>query len=203
MMKLTLLKICIVSCTLYIIACVEPNICLDYNYENQFNYNINVTNITKDGINVDSSGQHVNLDEIDRLTNETERCLVRLFGNPPHIPDYIAESSDCLYNSFEIPFNRECVVVKIPDDWVYSCDRTQQLLPHRAPQELCNQKGLQYNQNCPCLWRAGIQDNSIVVTPNLYLYKDPLIRLTTGCNNPWAHSLLAKCAIYESEMINE
>ncbi len=38
----------------------------------------------------------------------------------------------------------------------------------------------------------------IVVTPSAYLLKDPLIRLVTGCNNPWAvaasGATLAKCA---------
>jgi hypothetical protein len=137
----------------------------------------------------------VSLFEIDRLTNEVESCLAEEFGNPPVIPDDVINQSYCLYNTFDIPFPRECITVKVVDDWVWSCDGTQQLIPQEAPQELCDAKGLSYDPNCPCRWRAGIQDNHIiVVTPDLFLYKDPLIRLMTSCNNPWAHPKISKCA---------
>ena len=67
-----------------------------------------------------------------------------------------------------------------------------QMLPAPAPEAYCEAKGL--NGPCQCHWRAGIQANHyIVVTPNLYLLKDPIIRMTTGAAVAWTPSL-APCA---------
>lgn len=179
-----------------IVSCVQHGECKNYNYQDQCNYEINATEITKSGISVDTSGNVIDLSEIDRLTDEVESCLIEEFGNPAIIPDDVMADSDCVVNTFDIPLLRECIVVKIPSDWTWSCDGTQQLLSCEAPQELCNEKGFEYDPECPCRWRAGIQDNHIIiVTPNLYLYKDPLIRITTGCNNPWAHRKFLKCIL--------
>lgn len=180
---------------LYIlINCKGPD-CPHYGYTSQFNYQVSYNAITPSGIKVDTSGQLIRLDTIDVLTNEVETCLEKNFGSPPHIPQEVRNASYCVVSDFNLPCDRDCFSVKVPDDWVMSCDGSQQLLPTEAPQELCDAKGLTANPDCPCRWRAGIQNNNIIVTtPSLYLYKDPLIRIITGCNNPWAHTRLAECA---------
>lgn len=185
----------IVTSIAFLISCTPPYECKSYNYHSQFDYNVNAAKITDDSIQVDTSGNIIDLSEIDRLTNETELCLIEEFGNPPVIPEEVVKQSDCLFDTFDIPFARECITVKIPNDWIWSCDGTQQLLPYKAPQKLCDEKGLYYNQDCPCKWRGGIQNNHIIVTtPNMIVYKDPLIRMMTSCNNPWAHPKLSRCA---------
>ena len=150
--------------------------CPRYNFYNQFSYKVRPTAKTAQGMAVDLTGQDVSLNQIDNLTNEVEKCLEDTFGNPPRLPDDVRQKADCLVETFALPIKRECFVVKIPDDWAFSCDGTQQVLTQSAPAERCYEKGLTPTQTCPCRWRAGIQDDSIiVVTPNLFLYKDPLV----------------------------
>lgn len=172
------------------------NDCPDtYHFKDQTSYEVNPEFTTKNGIAVDPTGQNISPDLIDGLTDEVENCLIEAFGFPPVIPEEVMRDSMCVGETFDLPIHRECLTVKIPDDWLLSCDGSQQLLPNIAPRELCEAKGLTPTPECPCRWRAGIQDNqTIVVTPSLYLYKDPLIRIVTGCNNPWGHPILSHCA---------
>jgi len=170
----------------------QPN----YFYQDQTTYEVNPEFTTSQGIDIDTTGQNISLELIDQLTDEVEDCLIKTFGFPPIITERIMQQGMCLYETFELPINRECLTVKIPDDWILSCKGDQQVLPALAPAEYCieQEKGIPTSE-CPCRWRAGIQDNlTIVTTPSLYLYKDPLIRIVTGCNNPWGHPALAHCA---------
>ena len=173
----------------------EQGECRNNFYENQFDYKINADKITDGGIEVDDSGQDIDLSLIDKLTEEVEQCLLEQFGEKLKIPKDVSLTGQCMFDSFNLPAPRSCFKVKIPSEWTLSCDGSQQVLLTTAPQYLCNQKGLAPNQDCPCRWRAGIQEgNNIVTTPSFYLYKDPLIRIITGCNNPWGHEKLAVCA---------
>lgn len=185
---------------MFVSACQSEQNCQRYNYVNQFRYEVNFTQSTPKGIAIDLSGQDVSPELIDRLTDEVEQCLAETFGNPPVLPPAVVQDAQCRDNTFSLPINRECFAVKIPNDWQISCDGTQQVLPisstvYVALDELCEAKGLEVIPECPCRWRAGLQDNYIVVsTPSLYVYKDPLIRMVTGCNNPWGHPALSQCA---------
>lgn len=181
-------------------ACQSEQNCRHYNYANQFNYEVDFNQSTPQGIALDLSGQDVSPELIDRLTDEVEKCLAETFGNPPVLPPAVVQDAQCRDSTFRLPIDRECFAVKIPNDWQISCDGTQQVLPisstaYVAPDELCEAKGLTVTPECPCRWRAGLQDDYIIVsTPSLYVYKDPLIRMVTGCNNPWGHPALARCA---------
>lgn len=180
-------------------SCVNDDCCDLYGYASQFHYDVRPSQSTSKGIAADLTGQDISLEAIDRLTDEVETCLRLAFGDPPIIPEDVRQKAACRGKTFRLPLARECFVVKIPDDWELSCDQSQQVLPlkstsYRPPDKLCEDKGLEPTPECPCRWRAGIQDdNTIVVTPSLYLYKDPLIRMVTGCNNPWGHPVLAHC----------
>ena len=156
----------------------------------QCGYAVNTTDITPEGISVDTTNQQTSLDLIDSLFLETEECLMKNFNGI--IPEEVRIAADCPLLNFPLPIIRSCISVKIPDDWMWNTDNTQQLLNLSAPEELCKVKGLSGEG---CKWRAAIQnDTTIVITPDFYLLKDPLIRIVTGCNNPWAHPLLAECA---------
>lgn len=169
--------------------------CVSHLYESQFRYDVTPAFTTPGGLAVDPTGQAVDPATIDRLTDEVEACLAAEFGRPARLPPEVRAAADCLGDTFALPIARECLVVKVPDDWEKSCDGDQQVLPAQAPAALCQAKGLVPTAACPCRWRAGIQDDHVLVTtPSLYLFKDPLVRLATGCNNPWAHERLARCA---------
>jgi len=150
---------------------------------------------TPEGIRVDSGEQEVALERFDRMVDQVERCLRETFGDRPSIPAEMREAGQCLDGTFALPVDRSCLVVKVPDDWEVACDGLEQVLPAHAPDALCRAKGLEPTAACPCRWRAGIQDQHvIVVPPSARMFKDPLVRLATGCNNPWGHPALARCA---------
>ena len=145
-----------------------------------FDYAIDPTETTPEGIRVDRSGQTApTLEQIDELTDAVEACL-RAAPITCGRPDPV--------------INRGCFSVKVPNDWAMSCAGDWQVLRDRAPEIGCLAKGETPSPECPCRWRAGIQETAFVVTPSLLLYPDVLIRAATGCPNPWAVPELAKCA---------
>jgi hypothetical protein len=159
-------------------------------------YDPRTDHTTPDGTEYDPVGQNISPQLIDRLTNEVEKCLQATFPDGK-IPSNIANGSYCPRDTIDFPIDRKSFSVMIPNDWVLSCDNSQQLLP--TPVESgpggCFLKSENPTQQCPCRWRAGIRcPNTIICTPNFFLYKDALIRLTTGCSNPWATPEFAKCA---------
>lgn len=181
------------------LACTPESPYYQHHYQNQFpgeyHYDVSVNQTLIDGVRVDDRSR-IGYDMFDLIkqTDQVESCLADLFGEVPLIPQEVIDTAHCDSKTFPWPLLRQDLVVKIAANWEPSCDGGQRL-PAPAPEELCAVK-----PPCPrgdgkgCFWRAGIQDNHvIVVTPNLALYKDPLIRMVTGCNNPWV-SALAVCA---------
>lgn len=143
-------------------------------------YTATLTDQTPTGIWYDPSGLSISPELLDRVTNEVDVCL--------------------LDNGVILkPMDRSSFVIKIASNWIYSCDTTgyggeQELLPINAPESGCDAKG-EEDINCPCRWRAGIRCPNIIVTPpNLYLYKDSLIRFLLTIDNPWAGPPLSVCA---------
>ncbi len=155
-------------------------------YADQTAYGIEPMAMTDKAIAVDDSGQQIPLAVIDRLVDEVEACLIGKFGPEPRLSADFMRSNDCDRGTFTLPIRRECLTVKIPDDWVYSTDGKRMLLNALAPDEGCLAKGLKPDKKHPCRWQAGIQgSNAIVVPPSLYNFKDPLLRIVTRCNNIW------------------
>lgn len=132
-------------------------------------YDVRPTLQTAGGVLVDPSGYDLPssyLETIDRVTEEAFSCTGK----------------------------RADVTVKIPSDWLLNCDGTEQVLPIVAgwgdPRKPDNLK-----LDCPARWRAILQhDASIVSTPSLFVYKDPLVRLLSGVQNIWENSKLSGCA---------
>lgn len=158
----------------------------------EFNYDI----ITAQGIKVDTGGQDVDFDLLDKMTNEVQKCLLKTFGRNGKIPTRIQKEAYCSEIEFDPKIKKECLNIKIPTNWIWSNTQyNMQLLNDNAPFEGCARKG-QKKEDGPCKWRAGISDsNIIVVTPNLYLYKDPLVKLITSCMGPWENKELSNCML--------
>lgn len=161
------------SSTLCTAGCVAER-CHEYKWgyaENGFDsYDVATTQLTPKGTPFDPSGMKISGQLIDRLTDEVETCLGQTI-------------------------ERSAFVVKVANDWTLNCDKTEQVLPILAGSAGCLAKGLTPTSECQCRWRAGIKcPNSIIVTPNFFLYKDALIRYVTGEPNPWAIDKLANCA---------
>lgn len=150
---------------LLICACNQPG------YDGYF---LNVTDypikgeyeISPAGIKVYLNGNDVNLNDIDLKVLELEECL-------------------------GISINRNWFSVYIPSDW-YTAEECseEQVIPSTVDYRLCEAKGLVIEEECrdlkyptdecPCICsvRATIQNNNVVVTtPNLKLFKMPLARI--------------------------
>ena len=149
--------------------------CRNNNYKNITEFSVEVETTTENGIPVDTSGQEVDLDQIDELTIQLEECL-------------------------DIVIPRDCFIVKVAPNWYNSQCSGQEVFPCNTPISVCLAKEditiddlclLPLGEECPpnkcrCACRATIQDNFIIVTtPDLRLYKAELARMVLGINNPW------------------
>lgn len=157
-----------------------------------YDYHPNAT--TPEGIRVDTSGEAVDLADLDRRVDFVESCLAGKFGSPPALPPSVVSGSQCDSTTFPLPLLRRDLQVKVAANWVWSCDHTQELIPVPSPDSGCVAKGLTPTPECPCYWRVGIQGNQvIVVTPDLHMLQDSVTRMATGCNDVWMEGLSA-CA---------
>ncbi len=179
--------------------------CYQNNYQMLKYYPMNFTEITPGGIEVDSSGQYVDLNAIDQKSEELEACLSRTFGENPNIEMEVATQADCrkgsgpLFTRLELPIilKRNCIKVKIPDDWSVSPCSGEEMLNIAAPDALCLNKGITPTQECPCRWRVATQESNtsstIITPPGLRLYKAELARIVIGCNNVWLIPQITAC----------
>lgn len=166
----------------------------------QTTYVVNATSFTPSGIRYDPSGLPINPELIDRLTDEVENCLMKAYPTGDitamyQQPDGLA-CGMTTPKHFTLPVNRGCLTVKIAADWHLStaefAGSKQQLLHDVASNTGDCGKG----ENGPgaCFWRAGVQDKvTIVTTPSMFVYKDPLVRIITGCAYPWSSPTMAAC----------
>jgi len=143
--------------------------CYDNLYKNVTNYSYNIETYTPDGIPVVTNNYKINLYKIDAMINQVELCL-------------------------EMYLKRDCFSVVIPHDVYISPCSGQQLFPCDIDPIHCEEKGIIPTEQCPCNCRATIQDENIIITtPNLLLFKAELIRMMTGINNIWDRKELVRC----------
>ncbi len=146
-----------------IYGCTDP--CYNNHYLDITTYDISQNLSTTNGIKVDDPQRELDLAELDRQTTSLEECL-------------------------RITVNRQCLIVKVAPDWYTSPCSGQQLFPCDIPISVCEDKGITLTEECPCNCRAIIQnENTIIVTPDLLLYRAELARMVTGVNNPWVPTL--------------
>lgn len=155
---------------------------------------------TPAGIPVDTGGKPHDLAMIDTMVFEVKQCLESNFPTF-HIPSEVRDKTYCkttnFKQSFDAAFNFGCWQIKIDNNWVKSCDGTQQLLSAQSPTipgQPCGGKPIIPTRECPCRYRVAITGKTLVVPPNARLLKDGLVRVITGCTNPWSHPLLSECA---------
>lgn len=167
----------------------------------QTSYAVAATHTTPKGTHYDPSSLLINPRLIDRQVDEVEACLSAAY------PDRFIESTvggrDVVDGAacgrshrFTLPIDRGCLWVKVAADWHLSesefAGSKQQLLHDIASESGDCGKG----ETGPgaCFWRAGVQDKvTIVTTPSFYVFKDPLVRIVTGCALPWSSPRLTAC----------
>jgi len=160
--------------------------CYDVQDANVTQYSVNPTAVTPQGLRVDTSGFHLDLQEVDRHAQAVRACLQRLY--PDHrLPQALLGPASCLRDTWE-PL-KACLVVKVPPDWSMGC-RGEQVFPCSVDPQLCRDKGLDVTPQCPCSCRDAVQDDGVVVTtPDFHLFDQSLIRLLTSCNQIWVPGL--------------
>lgn len=165
-----------------------------HSYPNQTEYDVYPSALTPENIAVDVSKLNINLNKIDRLTDEVEECLIKTFGINPRLSKETIINGECEQETFDLPIHKECLTVKVADDWFLSKYEYGGTLHQQLPYTnggMCTNKGLPAGV---CYYRVGIQDGlTIAVPPSFYLYKDALVRIVTGCHNPWYAEQLANC----------
>jgi hypothetical protein len=187
---------------LFFFSCGPAPKCPDYTcgWYNVYDYEITDTTFTSNKIEIDTTGQDIDLELIDEIVDRTEECLLNVVLSTEE-----AEDGWCYRQIYSpAPIKRNCLLIKIPDDWTMSCDGKEQVLKDKAPFEGCAAKGFDKDPDCPCRWRAAIQDTYvIVITPNLRLLGDPLVKLATGCDAPWNTPQLAACTGISAKISKE
>ena len=174
----------------------------DYLYN--LDYEVDINTKTPEGIPVDTGGKSYDLSHLDKMSNDVKKCLIDNFPDLV-LPQEVLDKTYCTSGGdFSKSYNAAwgsgfgCWQVKIDNNWVYSCDGEQQLLSAIAPTpvgEVCGGKeDMITTKECPCRYRVAIVGKTILVPPDARLFKDGLIRVITGCDNPWAHPLLSECA---------
>jgi len=140
--------------------------CSSQHFQNVTDYHIGGDYIfSRRGIKIYPNGNNINYNLIDKKVNEVEECL-------------------------HMSIDRDSFSVYIPDDWYISSCSGEQLIPSRVNPDLCRVKGIEIEEECewvkypnkkcpcPCNIRAGIQDDTVIITtPNLKLFKMPLVRM--------------------------
>ncbi len=191
-----------ITAALLLTACpAPPTTCELYgshfyhnDFPGQYHYDVKPDVVTEAGVSVDTSGLKLDTaDLLDRQLEEVEQCLAETFPGGK-LPESMLNNCDSTH--FPLPIAHECLEVKVAPDWIPSLnDPDQQLLRAPGDVNICVAKGACATaEECQCHLRSGIQDNhTIVVTPTFYLFKASLVRLVTGCNNPWIQGL-EKCS---------
>lgn len=157
--------------TVLIAACTPAAWEIRFGYYLDRSPNYPIANIVASpgGVRYDSEvGELLDVVELDWMTDSLEACLER-------------------------SIDRSSFVVKIPSDWTYSCDGTEEVLPFvSVVDRTC--KGRTATEACPCRYRAVLQEpNVVVATPNLKLYRDALSRLLLNTSETWSNPEISPC----------
>lgn len=138
-------------------------------------YHVTNPETTPSGIEVDRGGQDVSLEALDAAATAVTDCLATL---PEDVP------------KGQRPGTAFSIVVA--PDWETSCTG-EQVLPVPVAEAGCLAKGQE--QSCQCRYRAGIAcPGTLVVTPNLKLLGDVMVRYLRDLDNPWKDPRLVACA---------
>lgn len=157
-------------------------------------YTYKKTDTTQKGIAVDASMvQTVNLARIDERVDKIEACLRPLLRQYSHLTEDQRKAWGCWPRDYkDEPLKRNCFAIKLVPP-VQGC-MGWDMLPDRAPDQGCIDKGLTPTVECPCRWREVIQGDSLIVTTSTRMPLWDLVSIVTGCAGPGAwNSPFAKC----------
>lgn len=152
---------------------------------------------TSGGILVDDPSHLLADARIDAMTDAVEACLA---SAPDSWTAAQVEAGHCLgAETRHGAVRRDWFDVKVPPDWYTSPCTGEQLFPCDVDEGLCAAQKPELGQwserdDCPCACRGTVQDNrTIVTTPEAPLFKATLVKLVTGCYQPWAIEELRPC----------
>lgn len=161
--------------------------CYDSDQPNYTNYTIEAHERSKMAYGIDDPLHQLDRQRLDSIMAATLSCVKRVW---PLSPDE-SSRSECMGSPvLEI---RSCLTIKAAPDWIISPCTGNEEFGH-APDASCEAKGETPTAECPCRFRAIIQDNcSIVTAPNMEILSGQFVTLLTGCVNAWVGPL-AECA---------
>ena len=184
---------------IFLFTCEKDNDCYENYYQTITDYSVNPNATTPKGIQVDTGGYQVDLARIDGRIDKIWSCIQDVTAiNPIPQPEW-----QCLKTKFspDEKLKRDCLVIKMvkpfytnlkcsEENWQFIGYDEKSTEGLKAPDALCEAKGLKPSKECPCMWRTAIQNENIIITPpDIYLWE---IGRLTSCNNVW-HSPFAKC----------
>ncbi len=152
-----------------------------YGVKNGTHYETNIDVTTVSGISIDRSGYQIDLQKLDKLTDELELCLGDVY--------------DAYYERKDFWIDRSCLNIKIAPDWFTApCPDTPEVFPCELQPLLCDYKEERLERGCAetdyfkldgCYCAGIIQDgNIIIVTPDLAAYKHELLHVLLDANDP-------------------
>lgn len=159
-------------------------------------YRVTPDRRTPGGILVDDQSHLLADDRIDAMTDAVEACLAR---SPDAWTPAQIIAGHCLGPETRHSVRRDWFDVKVPPDWYVSPCTSEQLFPCDVDQDLCMTQKPELGEwsereDCPCACRGTVQGNrTIVTTPAAPLFKATLVKLVTGCYQPWAIEELRPC----------
>lgn len=139
---------------------------------------------------VDDPHNELDLALVDEKLQRTLSCIQNIAQTG--FTDEEFTKGECWTRQIDTDF-RECLEIKVAPDWTYNCSGTEQVFPCNIGDQRCLEKGQTPTPECPCRCRGVIQDNMIVVTPNLRLLNATFTTMLTGCLSPWV-GRLAECS---------
>jgi len=183
---------------LFLSSCCSSN-CPKPGFQNVTNYKVYSDFVTPKGTKIDTGGLFSDKAQLQSLSVKWDSridaisdCVQEVAKQNTVITAQQQNEWGCLSNWMDTtPIKRCCFFIKVVQPVASQCQSTWQLLPDRAPDQFCQDKGLEPTPECPCRWRNASQDSLVIVTPPV-MYLWALVELKTRCNNLWK-SPFAKC----------
>ena len=161
--------------------------CYDSYEPNYTNYSVHRTGISSLEYGLDDPKGELDRVRLDKIVEDVKDCVAAVLPLTPQEQ----QEGECM--GTPTPEIRSCLTVKDAPDWHWGCNNQEQLFGS-APIASCEAKGLTPTADCPCEFRAIIQDNcTVITTPNMKILAGQLTTLFTGCTNAWTGRLLT-CA---------
>jgi hypothetical protein len=168
--------------------------CYDIMELNYTSYPIHATERSALGFGIDDPLHELNRANLDAIVSTTRACVESLL---PLTAEEISQG-ECV--GTPDPEIRPCLTIKTAPDWHLDCTGKEQVFGN-APNASCEAKGLTPTTQCPCEFRAIIQDYcAVITTPNMKILSGQLVTLFTGCNNGWV-GRMAECSQLSTESI--